>query len=188
MAEVLTRNIFPRYLYEMEEYHSAIRTVEIALTACPDKKSEVYAHLLNTIGACHFDLCDLTRCRKVWEQALDIREAWAKQKLFGAEEELANALNNYGNLQSAEGQYDSALRYFERAKIIRRRLGNEIIIPLGITYMTTGRALFLMEKYDEALVEYKEAAKIFIDKDKAGEEGHLMAQFAETPLYTLTVH
>ncbi|KAK3367393.1 P-loop containing nucleoside triphosphate hydrolase protein [Lasiosphaeria ovina] len=162
------------YLFEMADHHSTIRLLEIAISACPDTQSELYAHLQNTIGCCSFELSDLRRCRQVWDKALAIRQTWAKKKIPGAEEELANQLNNYGNLESAEGHYDPAMRYFDQAKAIRLRLGNEAIVPLGVTYMTTGRALFLKGEYGAALTEYKKAEDIFVAK--FGQEAHFMAQ------------
>lgn len=77
----------------MADHPSAIRILEIAITACPDKESELYAHLLNTIGCCSFELSDLRRCREVWDVALVIRETWTKSQATGAEEEWANQLN-----------------------------------------------------------------------------------------------
>jgi hypothetical protein len=67
------------------------------------------------------------------------------------------------------------LTYFSRAKEIRLRLGKDAIVPLGVTYITTGRALFLMRKYDEAIAEYKKAEGIFLDK--FGRDAHFMAQY-----------
>jgi hypothetical protein len=37
-------------------------------------------------------------------------------------------------------------------------------VPLGVTYMCTGRALFLMRKYDRAVAEYRKAEAIFVDE------------------------
>lgn len=108
-------------------------------------------------------------------RALAIREAWAKKKVPGAEEEWANQLYNHGNLESAEGNYELALTtYFSKSKEIRLRLGKDAIVPLGVTYMCIGRALFLMHKYEEALVEYEKAEAIFLEK--FGKNAHFMAQ------------
>ncbi len=162
------------YLFEMADHPTTLKLLDTAIKTCLDEESEIYAHLLNTIGCCSFELSYLARCRRVWDKALAIREAWAKRKSPGAEEEWANQLNNYGNLESAEGNYESALTYFSRAREIRLRLGKAAIVPLGVTYMTTGRALFLMRKYEEAIAEYKRAEAIFLDK--FGKDAHFMAQ------------
>ncbi|KAK3386034.1 hypothetical protein B0H63DRAFT_544611 [Podospora didyma] len=114
----------------------------------------VYAHLLNTIGCCSFELSDLERCRRKWDKALAIREAWARRKAPGAEGEWANQQKNHGNLESAEGNYEE----------IRLHLGKDATVPLGVTDMTAGRAQFLMHKYGEAIAEYKEAEAMFLDK------------------------
>lgn len=128
------------YLFEMADHLTTIKFLHNALKSCPDEQSEVYAHLLNTIGCCSFEIGDLGRCRRDMSKALVIREAWAKKKAPGAEEEWANQLNNHGNLESAEGYYEVALTSFSRAKEIRLRLGKDAIVPLGVTYMCTGRA------------------------------------------------
>ncbi|KAK5627030.1 hypothetical protein RRF57_002745 [Xylaria bambusicola] len=109
-----------------------------------------------------------------WEKALTIRETWARKGVPGAEEELANQLNNFGNLESGEGKYDSALKFFNRAKEIRLKLGKEAIVPLGVSYMTIGRAYFLKGMYTEALKNYGNAEKIFLDQ--FGPKGHFMAR------------
>lgn len=158
----------------MADHPTALHMLEIAQDACPEKGSELYAHLLNTVGCCSFELNDLERCRRTWEEALAIRRTWAEKNAVGAEEELANQLNNFGNLESAEGMYDSALTFFDQAREIRLRLGADAIVPLAVTYMTTGRAFFLKGMYDEAMENYQEAEEIFMKV--FGEKCHFMAQ------------
>ncbi|KAI1349894.1 P-loop containing nucleoside triphosphate hydrolase protein [Xylaria sp. FL0043] len=162
------------YLFEMADHRTALHMLEIAQDACAEKRSELYAHLLNTIGCCSFELNDLQRCRQTWEEALAIRQFWAKKNVLGAEEELANQLNNFGNLESAEGMYESALDFFEQARKIRVKLGADAIVPLAVTYMTTGRAYFLKGMYPEAMNNYEKAEEIFLRI--FGPKGHFMAQ------------
>jgi tetratricopeptide (TPR) repeat protein len=158
----------------MSDHRSAISLLSTALDACPDTTSELHAHLLNTKGCCFFELNDLEPCRAAWEVALSIRKSWSKKKAPGAEEELANQLSNFGNLESAVGHLDSALRYFAEAKDIRMRLGEGTIVPLGVTHMCTGRAYFLKQMYDKAEAEYDQARDIFIAK--FGPNAHFMTQ------------
>jgi tetratricopeptide (TPR) repeat protein len=148
--------------------------LEIAQSACADKNSELYAHLLNTVGCCSFELNELQRCRQTWEEALSLRKSWAKKNAPGAEEELANQLNNFGNLESAEGNYDVALDLFDSAKKIRVQLEAEAIVPLAVSHMTTGRAYFLKGMPLEAMDNYKQAEDIFLDQ--FGPKAHFMAQ------------
>ncbi|KAI0191096.1 hypothetical protein F4808DRAFT_476374 [Astrocystis sublimbata] len=161
------------YLFEMADHRTALHMLEIALDACPEKGSELYAHLLNTMGSCSFELNDLQTCRRTWVEALAIRKVWAKKNVSGAKEELANQLNNFGNLESAEGKYESALDLFEQARKIRVQLGADAIVPLAVTYMTTGRAYFLKGMYAEATASYKKAEDIFLEV--FGPKGHFMA-------------
>ncbi|KAI1173816.1 hypothetical protein F4777DRAFT_556394 [Nemania sp. FL0916] len=161
------------YLFEMADHRTALHMLEIAQDACAEKRSELYAHLLNTIGCCSFELNDLQRCRQTWDEALAIRQIWANKNSPGAEEELANQLNNFGNLESAEGMYESALGFFEQARKIRVKLGADAVVPLGVTYMTTGRAYFLKNMYSEAMDNYQKAEEVFMHI--FGPKGHFMA-------------
>lgn len=158
----------------MADHRTALHLLEIAQNACADKVSELYAHLLNTVGCCSFELNDLQLCRQTWEEALALRKSWAKKNVPGAEEELANQLNNFGNLESAEGNYDDALDLFDRAKKIRVKLGPDAIVPLAVSHMTTGRAYFLKGMVREAMDNYKQAEAIFLDQ--FGPKAHFMAQ------------
>ncbi|KAG6357656.1 hypothetical protein INS49_013535 [Diaporthe citri] len=161
------------YLFEMADHRTALHLLEIAQNACADKLSELYAHLLNTVGCCAFELNDLQLCRQTWEEAMTLRKTWAKKNVPGAEEELANQLNNFGNLESAEGNYDVALDLFDRAKKIRVKLGADAIVPLAVSHMTTGRAYFLKGMLTEAMENYKQAEAIFLDQ--FGPKAHFMA-------------
>ncbi|KAI0101554.1 P-loop containing nucleoside triphosphate hydrolase protein [Nemania sp. FL0031] len=161
------------FLFEMADYRTAISIVETSKDLCADHESQLYAHLLNTLGCCAFELNDLTTCRNNWNEALLIREKWANKGVPGAEEELANQLNNFGNLESGEGKYDAALELFDRAKEIRLKLGEEAVVPLGVSHMTTGRAYFHKGKYGDALKHYGDAKKIFLEE--FGAKGHFMA-------------
>lgn len=158
----------------MADHRTAMHVLKISKELCADHSSELYAHLLNTNGCCAFELNDLVTCRQDWAKAFAIHGIWAEKGAPGAEEELANQLNNFGNLESGEGKYDSALCYFDRAKKIRLKLEKDAIVPLGVSHMTTGRAYFLKGMYDEALRHYGSAEKIFFDQ--FGPKGHFMAQ------------
>lgn len=120
------------YLFEMADHAAAIALLDTVLETVPDKarNTEIYAHLLNTIARCSFELNDLARCRRELDKALTVREEWARKKAPGAEEELANTLNDYGNLESAEGKHESALSYFSNARTIRLKLSKNAIVPL----------------------------------------------------------
>ena len=67
-----------------------------------------------------------------------------------------------GNLASADGDLETALKCFEEAEEIRARLGEDSAIPLAITYQGMGRALFLQQKYEEALERYEKAEALAV--------------------------
>ncbi|MCJ1359550.1 MAG: hypothetical protein MMC33_009552 [Icmadophila ericetorum] len=152
------------YLFELSDYKAALTLIEIANTACVNKETEIYAHLLNTAASCSFELNDLKRCREASEQGLRLRTKFLEEKIPNAEVELANNLNNFGNLESAAGNLDEALTWFGRAEEIRTRIGEEEIVALGVTHLTTGRAYFLKKEYSQALSRYKMAEDIFAKK------------------------
>jgi hypothetical protein len=79
-----------------------------------------------------------------------------------------------GVLESACGNIKAALELFKRAEAIRIPIGEEVILPLGVTHMITGRALFLQQQYTAALSRYSLAEEIFVRA--TGPRGHFMAQ------------
>ncbi|KAI0805273.1 P-loop containing nucleoside triphosphate hydrolase protein [Xylaria sp. FL0064] len=151
----------------LAERYSQLRSIITGFSVKQDL-AELLKHC-----CCSFELNDLQRCRQTWEEALAIRQFWAKKNVLGAEEELANQLNNFGNLESAEGMYESALDLFEQARKIRVKLGADAVVPLAVTYMTTGRAYFLKGIYPEAMDNYEKAEEIFMKI--FGPKGHFMA-------------
>lgn len=50
------------------------RVVETATGACDNKKSLLYADIRNTAGSRFYDLNELARCRRAWEDTLKIRK------------------------------------------------------------------------------------------------------------------
>ena len=118
---------------------------------------------------------DTRKAKEANNIALKIREALYIQMPEEIDQEYANSLNNAGCIEAAEGRVDEALALFSRAEAIRVSLGKKVIVPLGLTYMTSGRALFLKQQYAEAIHRYNMAEKIFIRA--FGPKGHFMAQY-----------
>ena len=147
----------------MSDYKAALVLVEQGCRAFPKKDTELYAHLLNSAGACYYENNDLKRAREAYEQGLQLRTRFAtKDKSIDAVEELANSINNLGNVESAEGNLDKALELFARAEEIRARIGAGAVVALGVTHLTTGRAHFLKKEYAQAFSRYEKAEDIFM--------------------------
>lgn len=118
----------------------------VAKAAIYDKDSTLYAHVMNSEGAAYYDMNHLAPSRTAHEITLEIR-----QKLLPAgHAEIANALGNLGNVESAEGNYTTALDYLERAAEIRTKLGGEGSVYLALTYMQIGRVYALQNKDADA--------------------------------------
>lgn len=142
-----------RYLFEVGEHRESKQLLKTGFHVCGNEDSLLYAHLRNTAGVVDFELNHLPRSRESLEKALEVR----RKLLDPYHEELANTVHNMGNLSSAEGDLETAVKYFEEAEDIRSRLGEDSAIPLAITNQGMGRALFLQHKYGEALERYEKA-------------------------------
>ena len=142
-----------RYLFEVGEHRESKQLLKTGFHVCGNEDSLLYAHLRNTAGVVDFELNHLPRSRASLEKALEVR----RKLLHPYHEELANTVHNMGNLTSAEGDLETALKYFEEAEDIRSRLGEDSAIPLAITNQGMGRALFLQHQYDEAMERYEKA-------------------------------
>ena len=164
-----------RYTYEVGEHEEAKKLLNIAFDICTDHESLLYAHFCNTAGVIDFELNHLHESRRFMEAALDIRRAHLKPD----DEELANSINNMGNIESAEGNIDTALEFFNEAEDIRVKLGDEGAIPLAVTYLTQGRAYYLKNDFEEALDRYNQAETIALRF--AGRNSILLAKYTNLP-------
>ncbi|KAL8950292.1 MAG: hypothetical protein Q9222_003658 [Ikaeria aurantiellina] len=146
------------YLFEVGEHRESKLLLKTAFSVCKDEESLLYAHLCNTAGVVDFELNHLPMCRQSLEKALEVR----RKLLEPDHEELANTINNMGNLVSAEGNPEEAMKYFRDAKEIRQRLGEDSAVPLAVTYQCTGRALVLQGKFDDAMEQYEKAESLAV--------------------------
>ena len=147
-----------RYTYEVGEHEEAKKLLKIAFEVCTDRDSLLYAHFCNTAGVIDFELNHLQESREFMEEALRIR----RKHLEPDDEELANSISNMGNIECAEGNIKTALVLFTEAEDIRTKLGEEGAIPLTITYLTKGRAFYLLGDFDQALENYAQAETIAV--------------------------
>lgn len=66
---------YSRYIYELGDFDVSKKVVEIAILACENKDSLLYAELRSTAGSLFYDLNQLDNCRQAWDEALRIRES-----------------------------------------------------------------------------------------------------------------
>ena len=160
---LLLANPFPslcRYLFEIADYEEALNLVEIARFAAPDKDSLVYANLLNTAGVTYYEMNKLRRAREVLEQCYALRS----RNLPEEDAEIANVLSNLGNLDTAEGNLEKALEWFEKSAVIRIAIGDEAALLLAQNYLQIGRVLFLQEDYTKSYSMYQKCEGVLNKK------------------------
>ncbi|PVH72324.1 hypothetical protein DL98DRAFT_539305 [Cadophora sp. DSE1049] len=107
------------------------------------------------------------------EKALELRENFARSADPDLLEDYAVQLSNFGNLETAEGKLDAALKSFAKGEEMKLKMGTDAAISLGLTHIITGRALFEKGELGEAEARHKEAEKIFVQK--FGKRAHFMA-------------
>lgn len=79
-----------------------------------------------------------------------------------------------GNLETAAGDYDKAMEYFDRAVNIRIAQGDTAANQLALLYLCIGRVDSLRKEYDKAAKRFSTAENLFVRT--LGAERHYMAQ------------
>jgi tetratricopeptide (TPR) repeat protein len=79
-----------------------------------------------------------------------------------------------GNLESAAGNLDEALDYFNKAIAIRSKAGDTAASLLATSYLCLSRVYFLRGDYDKAFNLLGESEALFFRI--GGPDGHFMAQ------------
>ncbi|EXJ60696.1 hypothetical protein A1O7_04849 [Cladophialophora yegresii CBS 114405] len=149
------------YLFEIADYEEALNLVEIARAAAQDKESLDYAHLLNTAGVTYYELNKLRSARGVLEQCYIIRSRLLPED----HAEIATILSNLGNLETAEGNFEAASVWLERAVSIRESIGDEAASLLALNYLQIGRVHFLQDHFAEAYSMYQKCEGV-LNKEK----------------------
>ena len=67
-----------------------------------------------------------------------------------------------GNLESAQGNFETAQTLFDRAVAIRDAQGETAANQLALLYLCIGRNLFWQKQYDEAEKTYAKAENLFV--------------------------
>jgi tetratricopeptide (TPR) repeat protein len=149
-------------LYEVSDYDECLKICDVGCSASASKRSIPYAHLLNTIGAIHYETNNLKASRKAFETVHRIR-----LELFGSKHlEVATILANIGNVESAEGNYDEAQDLFESAATIREQSDGplEESEMLGLTFMQLGRVAALRGDHEQAWKMYQKSEAYLLRK------------------------
>ena len=145
--------------------------MKIAKSACADKRSLIYSHFENTLGASAMEMNDLAVCEESLRSSLNIR----RELLEPTNEDLLCTMNNYANLLNAEGKIHEAVALYTEVRPIREGMGPETEVSLAITYMGLGQVLFQIDQFLEAELFYLRALEIV--RRTYGPEGHFVAQY-----------
>jgi len=141
--------------YLIGNYDRSIESYEGALELSDEgsKKADIKAK----IGMNHEYKGEFTESMRACDEALGLLEG------TGCMEE-AHALNNVGSVYSFRGEFDKALKYYQRSLELYERIGDEmdtskVVNNMGVVYQQTG-------KYEESLEHFKRSLGIFT---KAGD-------------------
>ena len=135
-----------RYLHETSQPRQCQRMLDIAHEVCPKEQTFLLGHIMHTRGSSKFETNHLKASRLDLEAALTLRSGVADQEPVG----LAHTYNNLANLLCAEGKPEQALEHVTIAKGLLSRTvaagGSALIVML----LGTGRANYLLGKFEEA--------------------------------------
>ncbi|RDW76972.1 hypothetical protein BP6252_05025 [Coleophoma cylindrospora] len=149
------------YVYEKGERETSLVLLKLAYKVYQDQESEVYADFQFKAGSIHLDHNDLGRCRDAWEKARDIYRRLIASGNESAKESLTWVHHALGNLESADGNVDEALRLYSIADEERKQERSVQSWREGLTSMTSGRAYYLKGEYKTATKRFANAEEIF---------------------------
>lgn len=130
----------------------------VACSAYDDKRSLLYSHLVNTLGAAYYERNQIKKSRALLAEARELREA----HLPPDHPQIATALSNLGNVETSDGNLDEAQELFEKAARIKERHGEEEVISLGMSFLQLGRVAALRDETFIAINRYEKAEACWI--------------------------
>lgn len=87
-----------------------------------------------------------------------------------------------GNLETAAGNYDKAMEYFNETVTVRLAQGDKAANQLALLYLCIGRAYSLNKDIENALKMFRKAEMLFVRT--LGAEKHYMAQYVYSSLFS----
>jgi tetratricopeptide (TPR) repeat protein len=150
--------ISSRYLSELNELQECLRIIDIAVAACPEPNSLLYAHLCNCAQVCTFQLPNLPLCHRWTEVGDRIRHRLLPPDSW----ERTNCDHNDGNLATAEGRLDEALVLYKKAEHTRLQAGTSAAMAIVLSHLCIGRVLFYQGMYADAMARYDKAEALIV--------------------------
>jgi tetratricopeptide (TPR) repeat protein len=152
------------YLMEIGSWDEFFTVTNIALHACEDKESLLYADLCNTVGQVECERGRAQAARPYLEISRNIRE----NKLPRDSEELSDLYNNYANMINVEWKDDAALD--EALKLYKRALAIDETKPLSerskvlhVRHLNFGTLFTCQARYSEALEQLELGRKFCLE-------------------------
>ncbi|KAF5975685.1 tetratricopeptide-like helical [Fusarium bulbicola] len=149
------------YLRETSDFADCLETLDVAFKLCTEKKSLLYASLLNTAGII------ATRQNRIEDGYLFHRECLEIRKALLEEdhEEIANCHNNIGNAYLSDCQYDEAIKaYHEAIRIDKLQPEAEANKILNIRYSNIADAYMMKGDYGQMQKYLDISRKLAIDE------------------------
>ncbi|KAI0441000.1 hypothetical protein F4803DRAFT_524980 [Xylaria telfairii] len=187
------------YLIESGNARDAHSVLEIAIDANGSKLDMDESHLLNALGMAYFDLNQLAKCHMTLNKSHRIRESLLDPNdLY-----LAASFQNLGNIESAEGNFETAIHHFEKTLSIRKAhdgdfsataagSGDELspgekshLMVTAVTYLSKGRAHLGAKDYAATIASLKLSQSFW---ERAGSQDALeyIANYMYGNLYLAT--
>lgn len=152
-------------MHELADYSECLEMTNVACTAYDDKRSLLYSHLVNTLGATYYEMSQMKKARDNYNKVRELREL----HLPADHIQIATILSNLGNVETSEGNLDDAQELFEQAARIKDAHGEEEIVSLGLSFLQLGRVAALREETFVANNRYDKAEACWIRHPKTSE-------------------
>ncbi|KAF5536943.1 tetratricopeptide-like helical [Fusarium phyllophilum] len=149
------------YLRETSDFADCLDTLDVAFKLCTEKKSLLYASLLNTAGIIATRQNRIENGYLFHRECLEIRKALLEED----HEEIANCHNNIGNTYLSDCQYDEAIKaYHEAIRIDKLQPEAEAKKILNIRYSNIAEAYMMKGDYGQMQKYLDISRKLAIDE------------------------
>ena len=152
-------NLLSLIAYSKGNISSCITSAEKALEiGIKLNNLTIKANAYKYLGLAYFQKAEYKKVLNFWEQSLSAYES------LNDKSSSAQLLSNIGLIYKNWGEYKDAISYYERALDIYKDLNDEI--EMARIYGNIGNVYFYNEvDYDNALLNYQKAIKVFREKE-----------------------
>jgi signal transduction histidine kinase len=172
-AEKLTRSDFVGTISRLENLLTRIEKLDC------DKKAELYKFNFTTILT---HLSNVHFYSSKYEKALHYTSLLEKASEFYDDKRLkANALLQYGNIQSDLGEFSEAMRHSTEALEIFKELEN--LEGMGSTNNNIGNIFLFQKNFDEAYPHYEKALYFFNQVDQKMNKSNVLQNMAQIHIH-----